>query len=213
MSAKDLIILAADKDLENALAGLLPRRQSLGIREVKADIQVHQEHDPGCARRGVPFLSIFARQYRHGLLIFDHQGSGREQTAPQELQNQLNEELAAAWGERARAIVLAPELEAWVWNSSPHVATAINWKGQPSLNNWLREQNWLGIGEDKPLQPKEAFRAALRYADTQPSAALYRQIAAKVSLSRCHDPAFQELRTILRLWFPLLEDDMRVERD
>ena len=204
MSAKDLIILAADKDMENALTGLLTRRQSLGLREVNADIQVHQEHDPGCAQRGVPFLSIFARQYRHGLLIFDHQGSGREGYTPQELQNQLNGELAASgWDERARAIVLAPELEAWVWSGSPHIAEVVGWRGRPlSINDWLREQNLLQPGAVKPENPKKAFLEVLHAAQTPRSASLYRQLAEKVSLRNCQDAAFLELRSILREWFP-----------
>ena len=203
MSAKDLVILAADKDMENALAGLLTRRQSLGLREVNADIQVHQEHDPGCAQRGVAFLSIFARQYRHGLLIFDHQGSGREGYTPQELQNQLNRELAAAWDNRARAIVLAPELEAWVWSGSPHIAEVVGWRGRPlPLSDWLREQDLLQPGAVKPEHPKKAFLEALHAAQTPRSASLYRQLAEKVSLRRCQDAAFLELRSILREWFP-----------
>lgn len=203
MSGKDLIILAADKDMENALAGLLTRRRSLGIREVSADIRVHPQHDPACAQRGVAFLSIFARQYRRALLIFDHEGSGREDIAPQELQNQLNGELAAAWGARARAIVLAPELEAWVWSGSARIAEVVGWRGRPlSLEDWLREQGLLQPGAAKPEQPKRAFRAALYAAQTPRSAALYRQLAEKVSFRRCRDTAFRELLTILREWFP-----------
>ena len=75
---QDLVILAADKDLEFALKGLLARGKALGIRSLKFDIFVEPEHDPGCALRGVGFLSHFADHYHHGLLIFDHEGSGQE---------------------------------------------------------------------------------------------------------------------------------------
>ena len=119
---KDLVILAADKDLEHALKGLLARPPPLGIRAVEADIFVEPQHDPACARYGVEFISNFSRQYRHGLLMFDHKGSGMETTDPRALQESLNERLAqSAWEERAKVIVLAPELEAWVWNDSPHI--------------------------------------------------------------------------------------------
>lgn len=203
MSAKDLVILAADKDMENALAGLLTRRESLGLRGIHADIHVNPEHDPGCAQRGVLVLSVLAQRYRHGLLIFDHQGSGREHISPQELQNQLNRELAAAWGERARAIVLVPELEAWVWSGSPHIAEVVGWRGRPlSIDDWLREQNLLQPGAVKPENPKKAFIEVLHAAQTPRSASLYRQIAEKVSLRRCQDAAFLELRSMLREWFP-----------
>lgn len=204
MSEKDLIVLAADKDLENALRGLLPRHQSLGIRAITVDIIVDSQHDPACAQRGVGFLSIFSRQYSHGLLIFDHQGSGREIVNPRALQEQLNGDFAAsAWGERARAIVLSPELEAWVWSNSPLIDDVVGWRDQSiSLKDWLTEQGLLKEGERKPARPKEAFQAALYQMQTRRSASLYRQLAEKVSFRRCQDAAFLELRTILSDWFP-----------
>ena len=204
MSEKDLVILAADKDLENALIGLLARYQALGIRAIDADIIVHSQHDPACAQRGVEFLSNFSKQYRYGLLIFDHEGCGRERVTPQELQDRLNQEFAdSLWGERARAIVLSPELEAWVWSDSPHVADVIGWKGgRTSLINWLNEQGWLKEDEAKPVRPNKAFRAALREAQTPRSSSLYRRMAERVSLRECKDKAFLEFKAILRDWFP-----------
>ena len=80
MSGKDLVVLVADKDMEHALKGLLSRPQAMGIRPIAYDIYVHPQHDPACARRGVAFLSGFSAQYDRGLLLFDHEGSGRETT-------------------------------------------------------------------------------------------------------------------------------------
>ena len=78
MTDKDLIVLAADKDMQSALTGLLRTRQrALGIRTVTFDILVHSRHDPACARQGVSFLQNYAKDYRHGLLVFDHEGCGR----------------------------------------------------------------------------------------------------------------------------------------
>ncbi len=204
MSEKDLIILAADKDMENALRGLLPRHQSLSIRAITVDIFVDSQHDPACAQRGVSFLSIFSQQYRHGLLIFDHQGSGQEIIHPRALQERLNHDFAgSSWGERAQAIVLSPELEAWVWSNSPHIEDIVGWRDQSiSLKDWLTEQGLLKEGEGKPARPKEAFQAALYQAQTRRSASLYRQLAEKVSFQRCQDAAFLELRAILSKWFP-----------
>ena len=169
MSEKDLIVLAADKDLESTLRGLLPRHQSLGIRAITVDIIVDSQHDPACAQRGVGFLSMFSQQYSHGLLIFDHQGSGREMVNPRALQEQLNGDFAAsAWGERARAIVLSPELEAWVWSNSPLIDDVVGWRDQSiSLKDWLTEQGLLKEGEGKPARPKEAFQAALYQMQTR----------------------------------------------
>ena len=38
MNRKDLVVLAADKDMEYALKGLLSRPQALGIRKIEVDI-------------------------------------------------------------------------------------------------------------------------------------------------------------------------------
>ena len=201
---KDLVILAADKDLEHALKGLLGRPEALGIRPIEADIFVEPEHDPACALRGVDFLANLSEQYGHGLLIFDHKGSGREATPPRDLQAGLNEALATSgWDERARTVVLSPELETWVWSDSPHVDVVTGWRNRSrKLRLWLIEQNYLQEGEIKPRRPKEAFAAALREAQKPRSASLYQQIAEKVSLRRCTDTAFLELRRLLSDWFP-----------
>ena len=61
---------------------------------------------------------------------------------------------------------------------------------------------YLQTGEVKPARPKEAFEAALREARKPRSASLYQQIAERVSLRRCTDTAFLELKSILNNWFP-----------
>ena len=204
MTRKDLVVLAADKDMEQTLRGLLARPQALDIRPVAFDVFVHPEHDAACVRRGVSFLSSFARRYDHGLLLFDHEGSGREGVSRLEIQRALNREFAGSgWEERARAIVVSPELEAWVWSPSPHVDEVAGWKNrQPALRDWLITMGLWSEGDVKPRQPKEAFRAALRAASVARSASLYRSLAERVSLRYCADASFQELRSTLREWFP-----------
>lgn len=201
---KDLIVLAADKHMKQVLDGLLARPPALGIRPIEKVIRVHSKRDPGCARRGVADLSIFAKQYRHGLLMFDHRGSGKEKIDSRKLQKTIDKDLERSpWGGRAKSIVLSPELEMWVWADSPHVADAVGWKNrQPPLRRWLVSQGLLKEGESKPDDPKAAFHAALRETKTPRSAALYRQIAQKVSLQRCTDRAFLDLKALLRVWFP-----------
>ena len=86
MTRRDLVVLAADKDMEHALRGLLSRHKSLPIRQIAFDIFVHPQHDAACATRGVPFLSPLSQRYQHALLILDHEGSGRETMSPDDLQ-------------------------------------------------------------------------------------------------------------------------------
>ena len=205
MIRKDLFVLAADKNAVSALRGIFSRPEALGIRPIESDIRDFFERDPGCARHGVEFMSNLSNKYDHGLLIFDHEGSGREQTHPQDLQKELNEEFTrSAWGERARTVVLSPELEVWVWSNSPHVDDVAGWRNrQPSLRPWLIERGWLQESQVKPAHPKEAFEAALREVRKQRSSSLYQQIAERVSLSRCEEPSFLEFKDILRQWFPV----------
>ena len=145
MNKRDLVILVADKDMAQALKGIFERPEALGIQAIEPVIHVETQHDAACAQRGVSFLSMFSENYRHGLLMFDHFGSGREQISPQYLQDSLGHEFRrTGWGERAKAVVLVPELEAWVWGTSPHVAEVAGWaNGNYELRRWLREEGWL----------------------------------------------------------------------
>ena len=202
---KDLVALVADKDIEFVLRGLFSRPKALDIRSINADIQIHTQRDSGCAVHGVSFLSSLSQQYEYGLLMFDHEGSGKEDMPREDLQKALNEEFVRPpWEGRARAIVLEPELEAWVWSDSPHVDEIAGWKGRrPPLRDWLVEQGWLRAGQVKPDRPKEAFQKVLREAHKQRSPSLYRQLAEEVSLRRCQDAAFGEFKDIMRGWFPV----------
>jgi hypothetical protein len=203
---KDLIILAADKDLEFSLRGLLDRPEAIGIRPVDADIFIEPEHDPACVLRGVDFLEAFEGQYGHALLMFDHEGCGKETAPVQTIQDELNGKLAStSWGSRAQAILLDPELEAWVWSDSPHVDDIAGWNGRvPALRTWLIEQGWLEEGQIKPSRPKEAFEAALREARKPRSASLYKKLADVVSVRRCEDASFRRFKAVLQEWFPVV---------
>lgn len=107
------------------------------------------------------------------------------------------------WGNCAKAIVIDPELEAWVWSRSRWVPTILGWGGDyAGLRSWLNnEQLWPGDCP-KPPDPKQAMREAMRYKRVRRTARKFEQLAARVSLSSCQDPAFNELRDTLRLWFP-----------
>jgi len=202
----DLFVLVADKDMEQTLNGLLGRPQSLCIRSVTCKIHPHPEHDAGCRTGGVDLLRTFCNQYQHALLMFDREGSGRDDRQAGEVENELEEQLARnGWNdERAAVIVLDPELEIWVWSDSPKVYRIMGWSGRiPSLRDWLVDEGFLSDSKSKPTRPKEAFRAALKERRKQLSAALFKQMAASVSLRRCRDRAFRKLTKKLRKWFPV----------
>src|SRR5262249_12910328 len=130
----DLVLLVADKNIEHGVRGLLDRPQSLGIRPVTSKIYVHPQRDPGCVQKSHEFLRQFATDYSHALVVFDHQGCGREGRLPNQLEQDVRELLLSnGWGDRAHAIVIAPELEVWVFGALPEVETCLAWQGPVSL--------------------------------------------------------------------------------
>ena len=205
---KDIVVLVADLDTENAIRGLFTRPDALGTRPFSFDIFRHEQRDPGCLRGAVDFLRSFTKRYQHALVIFDYEGCGRNSEEPAKLQSELTNHLAnSGWAQRAATIIIDPELEIWVWSDSPHVDDVLGWKGRsPSLRQWLSDKGWLPPNTFKPARPKEAMHAALRVVKKIPSAAAFLQLGRSVSFQRCVDPAFQTLLGLLRKWFPLQED-------
>ncbi len=199
----DLILLVADKNTSSALEGILKRPMSLGIREIRFEIHVHPESDPGCLKRSTDLLRLFAKTCEHGLVVFDRDGCGKEGKTRSDLEQEVQGNLARnGWNDRAEVIVIDPELETWVWSDSPHVSGELGWKEDaPPLRAWLHQQGYLANeAEAKPTRPKEAMEAILRKTKTPRSSAIYNSLASKVSFDHCQDPAFQKLKTTLRAW-------------
>jgi hypothetical protein len=110
--------------------------------------------------------------------------------------------LQRLWNGRAKAIVIEPELDVWVWGADNAVAEAVNWPAGRSIRDWLRNHGFAVEANGKPQRPKEALEATLRVPDLPRSSALYQRIAEKISLRRCADQAFIRLRSQLVTWFP-----------
>lgn len=197
------MILVADTDIELTMRGLLSSPVTLGIRPIDFEVFTHPRHDPGCVHEGVSFLTKYSGEFSHGLLVLDHEGSGREDRTSNNLEDELDCEFRrTAWDERCKAIVLEPELEAWVWSTSPHVYAVAGWKGRgDELRSCLVGKGLWRDGEMKPHRPKEAFHVALRAARKPRSVSLYWQIAERVSLERCADRSFHVFRDTVRKWF------------
>jgi hypothetical protein len=203
-SPRDLVILTADKNCQFALRGLMTRSRSLRIRTIDPEMHVHPDRDPGVLGGAHKFLRPFVRTHRYALVVLDREGCGKETSARDELELEIERNLqASGWDQRGRAIVIDPELEIWVWSDSPHVAGELGWTSEnPELRTWLEAQGYLSQGALKPIRPKEALDAVLRKVRTPRSSAIYKSLAEKVGLSRCTDPAFQKLRATLQEWFP-----------
>ena len=203
-SRKDLVVLVADKNMEYSMKGILERPQSLGIKKIDFVIYPHPKRDPGCFVGGHNYLLREVNKFHHALIMFDREGCGREHFTRTELESKIEERLSSSgWENRAAAIVIDPELENWVWSDSPELDAAMGWIGKsPPLRNWLINKGHLADDNPiKPSSPKEAFEDALKKVREPRSSSIYKQIADKVSLKRCEDPAFMKLKEKLFQWF------------
>jgi hypothetical protein len=201
---KDLVVLAADKNIEFTVRGLLDSRTAaLGIRRVVFDVYPHPERDPGCRLKAHEFLRVSLASHEHALVLFDRAGCGKESVGRAALEREVEERLAASgWCARAAAIVMDPELEAWIWADSPHVERLVGWAGaRGGLRGWLEGERVWQNGAPKPHDPKSAVERTLYRARKPRSSALYQLLAQQVGFSTCADPAFQKMRSTLQAWF------------
>jgi hypothetical protein len=137
------------------------------------------------------------------LAVCDRHGCGKDELSRERLEAEIETMLANHWRDRAAAIVIDPELEVWVWADSPHVAQAIRWPGgMPALRTWLQCKGFVPESGAKPTKPKDAYEKALKFTKTRKSSSIFQELAAKVTLDRCIDPAFVKLKSTLQCWFP-----------
>lgn len=200
----DLVVLVADLDIEQTARRLLNRPEPMGMHPVTFTIRRHRQRDSGCRRDAAESLRMFISDHRYTLVMFDKDGSGSPGKSREGIQNDVEYDLSLnGWENRSKAIVIEPELEAWVWNGSKHVPAILGWDGNyASLRGWLEERGLWTPRARKPSDPKRAMEDVLHRTRTPRSANLYGKLAKTVSLTRCGDPAFNDLKTTLRRWFP-----------
>ena len=208
---RDCLFLVADKNMEGMLKGFFSRdafHHAMGCGHFDFDLRqdllvAHGQNDPGLYTRANEFLQPFASSHRHAVVIVDAEWDG----SPGEvaISQRLNEHLVnAGWlDDSGCAVVIAPELENWVWQDSPHVCLALGFEGTfATLRAELEIKGFWRPNEVKPDRPKEAVEWALRQSRKGRSSAIYQQLATRVTARRCTDQAFHTLRNALLRWFP-----------
>ncbi len=200
---KDLAVIVADKNMSFALRGLLKHQaKSLGIREIEFEIEPHPGHDGGVRSTGPATLARFHREFQHGIIMLDWEGCGTELAMPGLLEADLDARLHTTWGERARSIVVAPEIDAWMWGNDSLLKEILGWDRDQPIRGWLRSRGFEFDDRGKPARPKEALGALMIALKRPRSSSIYESITARIGLRRCTDPAFGRLRATLRAWFP-----------
>jgi hypothetical protein len=198
----DIVLLVADKNIQFALRGALSRPKALGIRPIKPHFLVHSGRDGGVRTSGHLLLRAELHRYGFAMMLLDHEGSGQEQMSPLELENELDRTLRSDWGNRAKVIVIDPEVDIWIWGSDNALRNTLDWRMPGSIREWLSAQRFEFGPNGKPSRPKEAFEAVIRKLRRPRSSSEYEAITSKVSLRACRDPAFARFRDQLRVWFP-----------
>ena len=203
----DLVVLTPDADIEQTVRGLLSRTESLGICRCEYEVKRHPGHDPGCRTSAAELLHSLRNNFRFALVIFDRDGCGSSE--PREaIQQSVEASLRKnGWECRSKVIVIQPEVEAWLWNGSPHVAEALGWRSDYlGVRRLLQKKGLWPAGVTKPPDPKQAMRVAMDNAPVAGSrmwgANRFRRLAKLTTLTGCTDPAFVELVQTLRSWFP-----------
>lgn len=200
---QDLVLLVADKNMQFALRGALERPQALGVRPISYDFRTHMGRDGGVRTTGPDVLNGERSRFSHALMVLDYEGCGRENVAASVLEAELDERLQATWGANAKAIVIEPEVDVWLWGADNALREALQWPEVGPIRDWLRGKGFEFNADGKPLRPKEALDA-MRPVHKQPrSSALYEKITTRISLQNCQDPAFRRLRAQLQAWFGL----------
>lgn len=201
---RDVVVLVPDLDIAATVERLLHRPESIGTRPVSFSITRHLRRDSGCRARAADRLREYIRDYRYAIVLFDKHGCGDPRESRESVRADVEQRLSRnGWPDRCKAIVIEPELEAWIWTESRQVPSALGWSGDyRSLRDWLTSTGLWSPDTPKPADPKRALKAVLRRTRKPLSASLYRELADTVTVRRCVDPAFNEFTQTLRSWFP-----------
>lgn len=201
---RDIAFLLADKGMEQVIKGFLNRdqfHQSLGCGrfdfDPRKDIIVSPTKDPGMFRDAVGLLQIYEKSHARAVLVVDADWKGSP-GAPA-IKKKLEKILSPRW-EKFAVIVIEPELEAWIMNDNPHVATTF--RCPKDYRKILEAAEWWPADAAKPPRPKEALEHLKRNHGARAVNADFGKLAAKMTVRNCKDPAFLQLRDQLRAWFP-----------
>ncbi|HCL57135.1 MAG TPA: hypothetical protein DHW82_09045 [Spirochaetia bacterium] len=167
------------------------------------DVFVHPQKDNGVLNNGVEFVRPYINDYKYLLICFDFEGCGKENQGIEVLESRLVEQLNSnGWKDRNQSIIFNPELEIWLWVDDSKIHELLDWEDKKSIYNWIEDKGFkFKEGVKKPIRPKEAFEAALRYQKIPKSSSLYAQLAQTASYKKCHDPAFNKFIGLIQKWF------------
>lgn len=104
--AKDLIILVADKSMEQMVKAIISRPRDLNIRSLGSfKIYNHPRHDPGCYQHSPDYLRPFINEYHYCLVMFDRDFDKKKDRSASGLESEVKERLEQnGWEGRCEAV-------------------------------------------------------------------------------------------------------------
>ncbi len=202
---EDLLVLVADAQTQATVETLLEkRRDALGICKIAYKVERHRDNDSGVYSQAHTFLQSRKHQYSKFLVVWDEEWyTGKNPLSAESQAQKVSESMKlSGFDERDFcAVVISPELETWVWGSSPRIPEILrsDWASIRALG--ASKKLW-DASKPKPQRPKELLEAVLTQQKRPSSASLFKELAEAVSFKNCEDPAFQRFCATLREWFP-----------
>jgi hypothetical protein len=201
---KDLLLLTADKDAEFTLKSLINKIIIVeNINQISFDIITHPQRDPGVAKQTIEYIRPYITDYRFVIILYDHEGSGKESIEKAELESSMENDLANnGWREKNTCILFEPELESWLWVNKQHLHSLVDWQNDQDIYQWINKNGFDSINNsNKPTRPKEAFEAVLKHQKIPRSSSLYSKLAETASYQNCIDDSFDKFIKKIREWF------------
>jgi hypothetical protein len=173
----DLVVLGPDKDMQFLFDGLLSKAPSLGARVPSHRLDTHPLRDSGCLDAD-ELLESQVRRYAHALVVTNAERSGRTGSPREDIEVRIEQKLCVSgWGDRARAIVVAPGIGRW-------------------LLEHLYQERW-----SPGTLAQATLEALLRRKRIPQSPELYRTLGALLVDEGESDPAWQKIVSTLKDWF------------
>jgi len=207
---RDVIFLIADLECEATLRGFFSRDQfhrSLSCGRFSFDLKEDLLRDtvgkdPGVWKNAHQLLRTKRLTHERAMIILDNawDGSPDVEAIERDISNNM---IASGWPrDRFEVVVIDPELECWIWQDNSHVDEAFGHERPPSLRVRLREASLWPEDQSKPPDPKRAVEMTNSWYRFGAPSAVFNEIASRVSIRGCTDPAFLKMRGALQRWFP-----------
>jgi len=195
----ELVVVFADEDARRAVQAMIKRGVGRCLSPFDARYLRHTGRDARVAQQPVEFLRESAALHATSryLVLWDHQGSGRERQAPRDVEADVCRMLVGAGIAEANveAIAFVPELEAVYGAAWDRVHSVLSELGKPADS----------VPFDGAL-PKESLDAARkRHGIKRLDPRLHEQLGERLPLGKLKsepDSPLHRISQALQTWFP-----------